>query len=168
MKLADYLDQYGIPPSVMRQKLGTNQTSFRRYLTQERKPNLRTMLEIQRLTDGQVRPEDFLDPSLPKCAIVVTLAGGRRKVVLPWNDRAPDLDACPAAVKAEPDESSRFTPPLQEALDYLGARAKQIGEGWFHLDGRPADARRVVAAANRIKRQRGEPLIRFPGLPEEL
>lgn len=45
----------------------------------------------------------------------------------------------------------------------LGSRVKIARRGGFLLDGKLADARRVVNAANGLLRARGKPPIPYPG-----
>ncbi|KZD12528.1 hypothetical protein AUP43_16070 [Oceanibaculum pacificum] len=62
---------------------------------------------------------------------------------------------------AEPGD---VPPPLRLAFRTLGDRTAALRHGAFLLDGRPADLRRIVAAANRIRQAEGAAPIRYPGV----
>jgi hypothetical protein len=53
---------------------------------------------------------------------------------------------------------------LRPAFTILGTRATLLPGHRFRLDGRPADLRRIVAAANSCLATRGLPQIDYPGL----
>ena len=62
----------------------------------------------------------------------------------------------------DPDEwPSR---PLHLALRVLDDRVRHTRRGRFLLDGRISDPKRIVAAANRVLRSRGEAPIPYPGV----
>lgn len=165
MKLADYLHQRRITPAQFRQHLGLHsRSSVNRYLTGQRRPDYPVLQRIIELTEGRVQLADFLDPSPPKCGTIVTLPDGRRKLVFPWSTRDAELDACLASLEEEHDEPPRPTTPVLEAIDTLGARARVVRDGEFLLDGRPADARRLIIAANRLRVASHRPPIVYPGL----
>lgn len=168
MKLADYIHQFGPSPAIMRRRLGVSPSAFRRYLANERIPIPKVLQQIIQITDGLVQLSDFLDPTPPKCATVITLPDGRTRSVLPWCNRDADLDACIGVVRNETREATGPSPPLQTALNELGARVKPMkGSGMYLLDGRPADVRRVIDMANRQRIVRGQEPISYPGVTKE-
>ncbi|EKE74856.1 MULTISPECIES: hypothetical protein [Oceanibaculum] len=69
------------------------------------------------------------------------------------------------AARAEPeDEATEVPEPLKLAFRTLDGRTAILRRGAFLLDGRPADLRRIVAAANLVRAATGEALIRYPGV----
>lgn len=69
------------------------------------------------------------------------------------------------AARAEPeDEVTEVPEPLKLAFRTLDGRTAILRRGAFLLDGRPADLRRIVAAANLVRAAAGEAPIRYPGV----
>lgn len=186
MKLADFMHAHGLTPRDLREMLGVrSRTTVLRYISGERLPAPEVMETINRLTGGAVTLADFLDPRPARCLRVVVDRSGRLQEVYPWtdieqrrrrqsaNDNDPDgrQPSTPDTVKqtrtapavvGEPDEWP--SAPLQRAMIVLGGRAMVAKRGGFLLDGRKADARRVVAAANRVLKANGLSPIPYPGL----
>ncbi|MCC6970565.1 MAG: hypothetical protein IT434_10120 [Phycisphaerales bacterium] len=167
MKLADYLHTARITPAKLRRDLGIRgRSTVTRWLTGERIPSHQMIHRLTLYTKGAVQLVDYLDRrTLPRCATVVTLPEGRRKIVLPWSNRDAELDACLAALEDEEREADAHSPPIQRALATLGPRAKPDREGLFIVDGRPIDARGLIVAANKQLAAWGQELIQYPGLP---
>lgn len=162
-KLADWMFENGWTPGRMQRELGLkSRSTIGRYNTGRQYPAPDVMRKIYRLTRGEVTFEAFLDHSPPKCAAVITLPNGRRRVVFPWSGRDEDIDAALAVVRAEQPDMNTVSPQVTAAIDVLGHRAREIKDGLYFLDGRVVDARRLIAGANRILLQRGEPPIAYP------
>jgi hypothetical protein len=68
-----------------------------------------------------------------------------------------------ARAEAE-DEITEVPEPLKLAFRTLDGRTAILRRGAFLLDGRPADLRRIVAAANLVRAAAGEAPIRYPGV----
>jgi transcriptional regulator with XRE-family HTH domain len=96
---------------------------------------------------------------------------GRRSPEL----RYPDSPPADAQESLTPPEKLRQLPdsddmdewpsrPLHRAISLLEHRVRRTRRGKFLLDGRISDPKRIVAAANRILRARGEPPIPYPGV----
>lgn len=69
------------------------------------------------------------------------------------------------AASAETENDATEVPaPLRLAFRTLDGRTAILRRGAFLLDGRPADLRRIVAAANRVRAAAGEAPIRYPGV----
>ena len=64
----------------------------------------------------------------------------------------------------EAEAAGEVPPPLRLAFRTLGNRTAALRGGAFLLDGRPADLRRIVAAANSIRQAEGVAPIRYPGV----
>ena len=62
------------------------------------------------------------------------------------------------------EEAGEVPPPLKLAFRTLDGRTAVLRRGAFLLDGRPADLRRIVAAANLVRAAAGEAPIRYPGV----
>lgn len=62
------------------------------------------------------------------------------------------------------DEATEVPEPLKLAFRTLDGRTAILRRGAFLLDGRPADLRRIVAAANLVRAAAGEAPIRYPGV----
>lgn len=160
-----------------------------RYISGERVPAPEVMDAIHKLTGGSVTLADFIDPRPPDCLRSVIDRSGEVRDIYPWtvleyaHDRTPandnTVDRMPAATHPahrggkRPAETPRQEPPrgddwpsapLQRALKILGGRAMLARRGGFLLDGRIADSKRVVIAANRRLRELGHPPIPYPGL----
>jgi len=165
MKLADWLHARRLTPEQLRRMLGVkNRSSILRYLTGDRIPHPRLIQKIADVTQGMVTLADFLDPSPPRCAVVVDDEEEEPKLVFPWTRG----DAYQKAV-----QQSAFGPepgvdilsdPVIRALETLGRRAKFTRRGKFLLDGRVSDAKRVVSEANKVLAAEGLTLIAYPGL----
>lgn len=69
-----------------------------------------------------------------------------------------------ARAEAGEDEAAEVPPPLRLAFRTLNGRTAVLRRGAFLLDGRPADLRRIVAAANLVRAAAGEAPIRYPGV----
>lgn len=54
--------------------------------------------------------------------------------------------------------------PLRRAIGVLGPRVRHTRRGRFLLDGRVTDPKRIVIAANRVLRSKGECPIPYPGV----
>lgn len=68
MKLADYLEKYGVTPSRFASKAGLQPSTIIRILNGERPtPGIETLAKIMRASHGEVTPNDFasafLEPS---------------------------------------------------------------------------------------------------------
>ena len=166
MKLADFLSHARISPAKLRRDLGiTGRSTVTRWLTGERLPNHHMIHRITLYTKGQVQLVDFLDrKALPKCATVVTLLDGRKKIVFPWSSRDAELDACIEALAEEDAEGDRLSGPIQDAVATLGpTRVKQLPNQQFLLDGRPASPIGLVTAANRERIRMGLAPIAYLG-----
>ncbi|MBC7134898.1 MAG: hypothetical protein H5U25_04530 [Oceanibaculum nanhaiense] len=74
------------------------------------------------------------------------------------------------AARAEAEEETEaqgageVPPPLKLAFRTLDGRTAVLRHGAFLLDGRPADLRRIVAAANLVRASAGQAPIRYPGV----
>jgi uncharacterized protein (DUF433 family) len=69
------------------------------------------------------------------------------------------------AARAETEvEAAEVPEPLKLAFRTLDGRTAILRRGAFLLDGRPADLRRIVAAANLVRAATGEAPIRYPGV----
>ncbi|RKQ70222.1 hypothetical protein [Oceanibaculum indicum] len=66
--------------------------------------------------------------------------------------------------EAEAQGAGEVPEPLKLAFRTLDGRTAILRRGAFLLDGRPADLRRIVAAANLVRAATGEALIRYPGV----
>lgn len=181
MKLADYMALNHITPRQLRWMLGvSSRSTVMRWVRGERVPTSPMIAQIEALTGGAVTLADFHDPSPPNCMWVVLDRKGRQREVFPWSSpghRPRRVVARPAqrdSVAARPipkavandrkEESDEWpTPPIRKAIWVLGLRAGLDDKFGFQLDGRPVDARRLVAEANRALRQRGKPPIPYPG-----
>lgn len=183
MKLADYLHTHSITPQQLRTMLGVkSRSTVLRYISGERLPSPDLLQRIEELTGGAVTRADFLDPQPPGCLRVVIDRKGREQTTYPWtvlearpqppgprphprppaaNDNRAQRPPPPPPPDTEDDWPS---PPLQRALDLLGPRARHAKRGGFLLDGRIADTRRVMAAANEVLKARGEKPIPYPGV----
>ncbi len=164
MKLADYLYENSMSPSLLRRKLGvTNRSTVWRWLAGDRIPNPPMMLKIELLTEGRVTLRDFLDAAPARCAQVVTGDDGEERLVLPWSPdwRHPREETAPA--------SERLSKPVLKALEVLGGRAWYTPKGTFLLDGRKVSLKRVMRETNVVLTQNNQPLIPYPGVhaPEE-
>ncbi|MFN0012136.1 MAG: hypothetical protein ACKVS8_10900 [Phycisphaerales bacterium] len=146
----------------LRRRLGLRcRTTITRYLNGSRIPNPFTLQKIVEITNGQVQLRDFLSPGNPQCAKVEVLPSGRLRLVFPWTypvDDEPDDDGPESANDNDPSL------PVQKAAAILGDRVRQGGPKQWELDGRPADLRRIVSAANKILRRQRLPMIPYPGL----
>ncbi|MDX9911457.1 MAG: hypothetical protein RBS39_06480 [Phycisphaerales bacterium] len=157
MKLADWLYESSVTPGQLRRMLGVDRTTVHRYLIGSRIPQPHRLQRIFELTKGRVRLEDFLDPSPPECARQVPRPDGSMRLVLPWSGDGP---AEPPGTPA----SDRLSAPVLRAIEVLSGRAWFTPAGTFLLDGRQADPRRIVIAANDVLRKRGDPPIAYPGV----
>lgn len=159
MKLADFLFENSMTPKQLRRMLGVqSRSTMSLWLLNERIPQPRMMKKIEELTGGQVRREDFLDPSPPNCARVVTDRHGRKRWRLPWSPkRTKKFKPCDPRL-------AQFSPPVQRALKVLKKRVWITAKGRLLLDGRITDLKRVMRAANDELRRRGQPPIPYPGV----
>lgn len=140
-----------------------SRTTVNRYLTGERTPAPSILTAIMELTDGAVTPADFETSGPPACAIAIHSADGESRLVFPWS-RGWAQEAAFQRMLAEPKEGDRLSEPLRLAMESLGPRAAFTRRGRFLLDGRASDARRIVAAANRVRAEQGRPPIRYPAM----
>lgn len=178
MKLADYMFMHSITPQQLRRMLGVrSRSTVLRYVSGERLPAPDIMNLIERWSGGVVTEADFRDESPPLCVRVVTDRHGRPRTVYPWTNvesqrrrRGVDEERHEAAPPTRPSilpsgaVSDQWpSRPLQRALDTLGSRAKLCKRGRFLLDGRIADARRIVDEANRVLKHQELPPIPYPG-----
>lgn len=183
MKLADYLDQNDLTPGELRRMLGVrSRSTVMRYLSGERRPSPEIMEKIHALTRGAVSPMDFDDPAPPRCARIVMGPDGRPRYMLPWSSMQ-TAGPVPANDRERSGEGTSRPPqrrhtriadgkdpeawpslPLREAMGVLGPRVMLARRGGFLLDGRLTDSRGVVAAANRVLRERDRPTIPYPGV----
>lgn len=164
MKLADYLFRSGMSTTQLRRALGIAcRSTITRYLNGDRVPNNATLLQIIKLTDGQVRFEDFLSGGNPDCATVITLPDGKQRLVFPWSTRRSDLAAVDQQERARKANDNLLPEALHTSVTVLRGRAVQRGQAWY-LDGRPSDATRIVRAANLILTAAGKPLLQYPGV----
>ncbi len=148
MKLADYLYRNHITPADFMRTLDlSSRETVRRYLRGERIPSPVILQRIIEITGGQVQLRDFLDKQPPKCAWF----GRGQKMHLPWSRELTAND-------------DGLSPAISLALETLGTRTQYLGGSRFELEGRPADARAVVTAANRLRRHRRQEPIRYPGV----
>lgn len=168
MKLADFMHQHSITPQQLRTMLGVkSRSTVRRYLNGERLPSPDLLARIETLSGGLVTRDDFLDPAPPKCVRVVIDRHGQQTRVYPWTElehRRNANDNRRKPVRNESDDDPWPSPPLRRAMDLLGSRVKLSARGGFLLDGRIADTRRVVKAANALLVARGEKPISYPGV----
>jgi len=163
MKLADWMHENRVTPADLRGLLGLkSRMTVKRYLEGDRVPDGRVLRKLTDLTGGRVRREDFLDKRPPKCAAVVPTRDGGTRLVFPWSCSDAAVEKALRRMLTEPPEHKRPLPPLVRAFETLGGRVALASRGYYLLDGRRTDARRVVAAANRLLKARGEPLIQYP------
>ncbi|MDM7945089.1 MAG: hypothetical protein QUV20_02050 [Oceanibaculum nanhaiense] len=73
-------------------------------------------------------------------------------------------DLAARAEAADEEETLEVPPPLKLAFRTLDGRTAVLRRGAFLLDGRPADLRRIVAAANLVRAEAGEAPTRYPGV----
>lgn len=147
----------------MQRELGLkSRSTIGRYNTGRQYPAPDVMRKIYQITGGEVTFEAFLDHAPPKCAAVITLPSGRRRLLFPWGGRDVDFTAALAAVRSEPPDATKLSPQVEAAMAVLGHRARELKDGLYFLDGRVVDARRLIAGANRILLQRGDPAIAYP------
>ena len=158
MKLSDWLFENSMTPRQLRMMLGVkNRSTLHRWLTNQYVPAPRMLQQIIEVTKGEVQLEDFLDPNPPVHAREEKQPDGSLKWVLPWS-----LDAGRNRQQTEPTPLPRLSPPLLRAIEVLNGRAWFTPKSRFLLDGRISDPKRVVAAANEILRERGQPTIKYP------
>lgn len=165
MKLADWLHQRSKTPEQLRRMLGVkNRSTIHRYLSGERRPGREVLDRIEEVTEGQVTEADFVDPSPPKCAIVVLNEQGEPRLVFRWSRSAENQRRAFDSLRDEPHEWDRLTGVVTRAIRILAGRARFTKRGVFLLDGRPTDARRIVSAANEVLKAQDLPLLRYPRL----
>jgi hypothetical protein len=166
MKLADYLFRSGMSTTQLRRALGVScRSTITRYLNGERIPRHDVMQRIIDLSGGKVQLHDFLRGGNPECATVITAVDGRQRLVFPWSTRRDDLDAAEELEQRRTANDNLQPAVLRSASSVLRGRAVVHRNAW-HLDGRPADAKRVVRAANLVLRANGRPVLHYPGLEE--
>ncbi len=124
------------------------------------------MQRIIEITGGQVQLRDFLAPGNPDCATVIVLPNGRRRLVFPWSNRDHELAAANDADAARLAANDRLTEPVHRAIVVLASRVRRLPTGAWTLDGRPADARRLVVEANRVLAAQNQPAIFYPGVSQ--
>ena len=61
MKLADFLSNADIKATAFAERIGVTRQTLWRYISGERRPEWDVLERIQRETEGQVTPNDFLD-----------------------------------------------------------------------------------------------------------
>jgi transcriptional regulator with XRE-family HTH domain len=61
MKLATYLQKNGLTDVDFAKSVGQSEFAVRKWLNGSRFPRHKTLIEIERVTGGKVRPNDFLD-----------------------------------------------------------------------------------------------------------
>lgn len=64
MTLTDYLEREAITTEKFAEMLGVDPVSVRRYLRGQRRPKLKVMRKIAKVTRGEVTPNDFWMPKL--------------------------------------------------------------------------------------------------------
>lgn len=162
MKLADWIFQNLMTPSTLRRRLGiTNRSTVHRWLHGERIAKPEYMVRIKDLTNGEVTLRDFLDPTPPECAVVVTLANGKTKWILPWSHTSEEELDSPHNPHSHHDEVSL---PVRRALATLGRRAiEQLG-GMYRVDGRITDTSGLIKKANQTLHNENREQIAFPGI----
>jgi len=159
MKLADYLYENSMTPGLLQKRLGvSNRSTVWRWLTGERTPKPAMLTRIRAFTQGQVLPSDFEDPVPPKCSQIFIDDHGIERTVLPWSPfwvdpRFPDVPT-----------SGRLSRPVLDAIKILNGRARFTPRGRFLLDGRTADIKKVMHAANELQERAGRPPIPYPGV----
>lgn len=163
MKLADYLYENGMTPTHIRRLLGIkHRSTFLRWLTGDRVPSKAMCDRISLFTNGHVRRTDFLDPSPPKCAVIVMEPGTDDVVVIhPWSPR---YEAIKARQNGLDGDSPNLSPSVLRALRVLKGRAWYTPTGRFTLDGRLVDLKRIMLEANDVLEKRGEPPIPYPSV----
>lgn len=165
MKLADWMFEHGWTPATLRRELGVrSRSTIGRYIAGRHVPELSLLAAIERLSGGLVQRKDYHDPAPARCAVLVTMPDGSRRHVYPWSRSDVEWEAVIAATKAEPRPEDGPSKPVQLAAGILGQRVKPLADGMYLLDGRVVDARRLVAAANRLRRLWGQALIPYPTL----
>ena len=165
MKLADWMHENRVTPSDLKGLLGLkSRMTVKRYLEGDRVPQERILQKLTDLTGGRVRRGDFLDPTPPDCAAVVPAKRGGTRLVFPWSCSDAAVEQALQAMLAGPPDHARPLPPLERAFETLGGRVALASRGYYLLDGRRTDARRVVAAANRVLEDHGEALIEYPSV----
>ena len=163
MKLVDWMHANRVTPGDLTGLLGLkSRMTVKRYLDGDRVPHSRVLQKLTALTGGRVRWEDFQDKSPPKCAALLPTPDGGTRLVFPWSGDGAAVEAAMRAMLAGPPEHSLPLPPLVRAFEVLGDRVALAARGYYLLDGRRTDARGVVRAANRILKDRDEPLIVYP------
>lgn len=60
MKLGDYLARKGLSRSAFGAQIGVSHAAIVRYVNGSRRPSWEVMERIERITEGKVRPNDFL------------------------------------------------------------------------------------------------------------
>jgi len=145
----------------MQRRLGIeSRETFHRYYYDRRIPQPRMLAKIEEVTGGQVRLQDFLDPTPPKCAKKIIDANGHERIVLPGSRDYPGAEVAPYSATTD-----GLSPPVQRAFRVLAGRAAYTRKtGNFFLDGRLSDLRRIMRAANEELKRRGEPPIPYPGV----
>lgn len=162
MKLADWMCDYCVNPKQLKRRLGvTNRSTVHRWIYGQRTPSNEYLLKIEDLTGGQVTLSDFLDPTPPKCAIVVELPNGKTKWILPWSRTSEEeLES----VHEPEDDHDEQSPPVRRALATLGLRAIELSQGIYRVDGRSTDTAGLIRAANQTLSRNGQEQISFPGV----
>lgn len=159
MKLETYLIAQQLSPAEFARQLGVgSRTTIHRYLSGERQPSPRILHRIEMVTQGKVTAEDFAANDN---------SDEEERLPPPWakkNDKMNTLgEQAFLAMIREWNDAQNLSPPVQKAIDVLGARVDvdRIQQN-FKLDGRPSDLRRIISAANAILALRQEPLIHYP------
>lgn len=162
MKLADFLCDYCVTPGQLKKRLGiSNRSTLHRWLHHQRCPKPEYVLAIEELTGGQVTLSDFLDPTPPKCAIVVELPNGKTKWILPWSRTSEEeLET----IHEPEDDHDELSTPVRRALATLGHRALELTHGMYRVDGRTTDTAGMVRSANETLHRNGQEQISFPGV----
>jgi DNA-binding transcriptional regulator YdaS (Cro superfamily) len=60
MKLQAYIEQSGLTAAEFSRLIQASQSIVSRLISGQRKPSLRTMVAIEKVTRGKVKPKDFL------------------------------------------------------------------------------------------------------------
>ena len=63
MKLLDYLNSHGLKRVFFADKIGVTQQALNNWINKGSRPNLETLLLIEKVTEGKVTLKDWLTPS---------------------------------------------------------------------------------------------------------
>lgn len=159
MKLETYLIAQQLSPAEFARQLGVrSRTTIHRYLSGERQPSPQILHRIETVTLGQVTAEDFAANDNDE---------GEERMPPPWAKKTSSINTLGEqaflSMVREWDAAQTLSPPVQKAIDVLGARVSvDASQSHFKLDGRPSDLRLIISAANAILTLRQEPLVHYP------